>query len=182
MTELSDEKLCELARSGDASARDRLVARYFSLVGMRASAYLPVGGFEHEDLGQEGFIGLIGAIDKYDPSFGASFRTFALLNIDRRITDAVRAALRKKQVPDSAKVDVAEIEGDSDPENTAILRDTLRRVTEGIEKRTSDFERKVMKLSLSGCTYSQIASRLGCSAKSVENALGRVRRKLDDCK
>ncbi len=178
----TDEELCILAQSGDSSARDRLVARYLDLVGFRARGYLPdlfTVGVESEDLGQEGFLGLLSAIQSYDAAYGAKFRTFATLAIDRRMTDAVRAAFRKKQVPSSSQVELGDaVSGKDDPENTAIIRDELARVMERMENTSSLRERQVLALHLDGYSYSEIAEKLGCTAKSVENALGRVRRKL----
>ena len=183
---VTDEQLCSLAQSGDTDARDRLVARYISLVGARAAVYSQTPShFDCEDLGQEGFIGLVSAINNYNGSYGASFRTFAALNIDRRITDAVRLALRKRQVPDSVKVSA---DGDlnlasaDDPEGTALLRDTLRRIFAELAERTSNLERQVLALTLNGYSYSEIAKRLDCPCKKVENALSRVRRKLNHLK
>lgn len=179
MTELTDEQLCALAQAGDTAAANRLAARYISLISARASAYKPVSGsFDREDLGQEGFIGLIGAINRYDPQCGAAFRTFAVLNIDRRITDAVRASLRKRQIPDSAKSD-CDAPSASSPEGTAILRDTLARIENELRSNTSEIERRSLALHLSGYSYSEVAQILGCNQKSVENALSRVRRKLN---
>ena len=178
----TDEELCLLAQQGDSSARDRLVARYLDLVGFRARGYLPdlfTVGVESEDLGQEGFLGLLSAIQSYDSGYGASFRTFATLAIDRRMTDAVRAAFRKKQVPSSSQVELDDaVAGRHDPESTAIIRDELSRVMERMENTSSVKERQALAMHLDGYSYSEIAERLSCSAKSVENALGRVRRKL----
>ncbi len=182
MLNVTDEQLCSLAQSGDTDARDRLVARYISLVGARAAVYSHTSSaYDCDDLGQEGFIGLVSAINHYDGSYGASFRTFAALNIDRRITDAVRLALRKRQVPDSLKVELDDQlpSAADDPESTALMRDTLRRIFAEIEERTSDFERKVLTMTMSGYSYAEAAQKLGCTAKAVENALARVRRKLN---
>ena len=177
--QFTDEQLCALAQAGDTAAANRLAARYISLIRARASAYKPVSGsFDREDLGQEGFIGLIGAINRYNPECGASFRTFAVLTIDRRITDALRASLRKRQVPDSAKADCDAPSHDS-PESTAIMRDTIARIEQELRTATSDIERRSLMLHLSGYSYSEAAEILGCSVKSVENALSRVRRKLN---
>ncbi len=177
----SDEQLCRLAQAGDQSARDRLAARYINTVGLRTSGYMPAFGagvLDCEDLGQEGFIGLLGAINGYDESFGASFHTFAVLNIDRRMADAVKAACRKKQVPPSARVGLDSVADKSDPEGAVIARDELERVSRRINDMTSEKERRVLSLYLAGYSYADIAERLSCSKKSVENALGRVRRKL----
>ncbi len=179
MAELSDEQLCALAQAGDTAAANRLCARYISLISARASAYKPISGsFDREDLGQEGFIGLVSAINRYNPDCGAAFRTFAVLNIDRRITDAVRSSLRKRRVPDSAKSDYEAVGTDS-PEGTAIMRDTLSRIEQELRTSTSETERRSLMLHLSGYSYAEVAEILGCNAKAVENALGRVRRKLN---
>ncbi len=179
MTELTDEQLCALAQAGDSAAANRIAARYISLIRARASAYKPVSGsFDREDLGQEGFIGLIGAINRYKPDCGAAFRTFAVLNIDRRITDAVRASLRKRQVPDSAKTDNDAPSNDS-PEDKAVMRDTLARIEQELRTATSDIERRSLMLHLGGYSYAESAEILGCNSKAVENAIGRVRRKLN---
>ncbi len=184
MHNVTDEQLCLLAQSGDTDARDLLVSRYISFVGARAAAYAPVSiTVDRDDYGQEGFIGLVSAIDSFDPSYGASFRTFAALNIDRRITDAVRSTLRKSQIPDSVKVaDEVDIAAADNPEQTALMRDTLRRLFAELEKRTSPMERQVLALIMNGYTYGEAAKRLNCSAKAVENALARVRRKLNHYK
>ncbi len=184
MQKLTDEQLCSMAQSGDTHARDLLVARYISFVGARAAAYAPVSiTVDRDDYGQEGFIGLVSAIDSFDPSYGASFRTFAALNIDRRITDAVRSTLRKSRVPDSAKVaDGSEIAAADNTEQTALMRDTLRRIFAELEMRTSPMERQALAMIMNGYTYGEAAKRLNCSAKAVENALTRVRRKLNHYK
>ncbi len=180
----TDEELCLLAQGGDNSARDKLVARYLDLVGFRARGYLPdlvTVGIEADDLGQEGFLGLLSAIQGFDPSYGAKFRTFATLAIDRRMTDAVRAAFRKKQVPSAAKVELGdEVSLGENPEHTAIVRDELNRVMARMESTSSLKERRALAMHLDGYSYLEIAQQLGCSAKSVENALSRVRRKLSD--
>lgn len=178
---LTDEALCRLAQAGDESARDALVARYFDLVGRRARGYQAAGGsvlIEWEDLGQEGFLGLLSAIQGYDPTYGAAFRTFATLAVDRRMTDAVRAAFRKKQVPAAAQVELQELPDAEDPERTVLLREELARVRAHLEGRISPREREVLIRRLAGFSNGEIAERLGCDAKSVENALARVRRKL----
>lgn len=186
MTDLTDEQLVQMAASGDRMAADLLCARYIPLVGLRASAFYDGSGVNgREDLGQEGFIGLIEAMRRYDDGVGASFRTFAVLCIDRRMTSVIRASLRKKKVPESALVwlddegtpDIASGEGDN-PESRVIALDEYENLCNRIKSVSSEFEGKVLKLFLRGMSYQMIAAELSSTEKAVDNALQRVRKKL----
>jgi RNA polymerase sporulation-specific sigma factor len=186
MSALTDEELVLQAVKGDDNALELLAVRYFALIGMRASAYCGQSEIESDDLGQEGFIGLLSAIRSYDPSLGASFRTFATLCIDRRMIDTVRHTLRKSSVPASAGLplgdgdDILAPTNGGDPESAVIARDDFDRVMKKVRSVTSDFERSVLALYLRGMSYRDIAGSLGCSAKSVDNAMWRLRRKLSE--
>ncbi len=187
MTDMSDERLAVLAAGGDSAAFDELASRYILLVGLRASAFYDesqaLSGLD--DLGQEGFIGFIDAVRRYDESLGASFRTFAVLCIDRRMKSAIRAMLRKKKVPSSALVwldddsspDIMASDTDN-PENMVIATDEYRNLCQRIRQTASEFERRVLTLFLSGMSYHAIAERLSSSEKAVDNALQRLRKKL----
>ncbi len=186
MTDLTDEQLVRMAASGDRLAADRLCARYIPLVGLRASAFYDGSGVNgREDLGQEGFIGLIEAMRRYDDRVGASFRTFAVLCIDRRMTSVIRASLRKKKVPESALVwlddeetpDISSGEGDN-PESRVIALDEYENLCNRIKSVSSEFEGKVLALFLRGMSYQMIAAELSSTEKAVDNALQRVRKKL----
>ena len=186
MTDLTDAQLVRMAASGDRLAADRLCARYIPLVGLRASAFYDGSGVNgREDLGQEGFIGLIEAMRRYDDRVGASFRTFAVLCIDRRMTSVIRASLRKKKVPESALVwlddeetpDISSGEGDN-PESRVIALDEYENLCNRIKSVSSEFEGKVLALFLRGMSYQMIAAELSSTEKAVDNALQRVRKKL----
>ncbi len=186
MTELTDEQLVRMAASGDSVAADRLCARYIPLVGLRASAFFDASGVNgRDDLGQEGFIGLLEAMRRYDENVGASFKTFAVLCIDRRMTSVIRASMRKKKVPESALVrfdddGVSEIiagEGDN-PESRVIALDEYESLCNRIKSVSSEFEGKVLALFLRGMSYQMIAAELSSTEKAVDNALQRVRKKL----
>ncbi len=187
MTDLTDEQLVRLAANGDSTAADRLAARYIPLVGLRASAFYDGGSGVNgpEDLGQEGFIGFLEAIRRYDESVGASFRTFAVLCIDRRMKSVIRASLRQKKVPESALVwlddegvpDIAASEKDN-PESRVIASDEYKNLCRRIKQTASEFEGKVLALFLRGMSYQAIAEELGSTEKAVDNALWRVRHKL----
>lgn len=186
MTEFSDESLVSLAAKGDKAAFDKLAARYIPVVALRASAFYEGNAeLSNEDLGQEGFIGLIDAVKRYDENIGASFRTFAVLCIDRRMKSVIKATFRKKKIPKDSLVfidddDTPEIAANEteNPENKVIALDEHRLLRERIRKCSSEFEWTVLNHFLNGMSYQSIAKRLKTSEKSVANALGRIRRKL----
>ena len=186
MTEFSDESLVSLAAEGDKAAFDKLAARYIPVVALRASAFYEGNAeLSNEDLGQEGFIGLIDAVKRYDENIGASFRTFAVLCIDRRMKSVIKASFRKKKIPKDSLVfiddeDTPEIAANEteNPENKVIALDEHRLLLERIRECSSEFEWTVLNHFLNGMSYQSIADRLKTSEKSVANALGRIRRKL----
>ena len=178
----SDEELIKLCKSGDQDAYSTLVGRYVFAVRSRASIYVN-SGIDFEDLVQEGFIGLMNAVDAYDNDFGTSFSTFAFLCIDRKILDAVKKSLSKKQIPKHALVfleDSFDIESNKseNPESVIISKENLFGLKEKIAKNLSKKEQEVLNLYLSGDSYLEIAERLSCSQKSVDNAMQRIRKKL----
>ena len=186
MTEICDESLVSLAAEGDKAAFDKLAARYIPVVALRASAFYEGNAeLSNEDLGQEGFIGLIDAVKRYDENIGASFRTFAVLCIDRRMKSVIKASFRKKKIPKDSLVfiddeDTPEIAANEteNPENKVIALDEHRLLLERIRECASDFEWMALNYFLNGMSYQLIADRLKTSEKSVANALGRIRRKL----
>ena len=186
MTEICDEVLVSLAAKGDKGAFDKLAARYIPVVAGRASAFYEGDAeLSNEDLGQEGFIGLIDAVNRYDKGFGASFRTFAVLCIDRRMKSVIKAKFRKKKIPKDSLIflddeDAPEIAANEteNPENKVIALDEHRHLRERIRDCSSEFEWTVLNHFLNGMSYQSIAKRLKTSEKSVANALGRIRRKL----
>ena len=179
---LSDEYLCKKAQDGDRAAFDSLVARYVLSVNKRTNAYTE-SGLEQQDLSQEGMIGLMAAIRKYDPALGASFKTFAWLLIDRSIISAVKSAFRKKQIPRALTVYIDDesdlVSGEfSDPEFLLIAKEDLQNFNNRISECLTEFEKSVLKLYLSHNSYNNIAKTLNIPIKSVDNAMSRIRRKL----
>lgn len=178
----SDEELIKLCKNGNQDAYSTLVGRYVFAVRSRASIYVN-SGIDFEDLVQEGFIGLINAVDAYDNDFGTLFSTFAFLCIDRKILDAVKKSLSKKQIPNHALVFLEEgfdIEGskNENPESVVISKENLLVLKDKIKKNLSKMEQEVLEHYLSGEAYIQIAKKLSCSQKSVDNAMQRIRKKL----
>jgi RNA polymerase sigma factor (sigma-70 family) len=92
------ERLAARARKGDRLARTRLVEEHMGLVRSVAFRYRDLG-LPLEDLVQEGAIGLLTAIDDYDPSRGASFSTFAFWRVRAAVTHALTAQGQLIRVP-----------------------------------------------------------------------------------
>ncbi len=173
----SDENLCLRATQGDPGAEEALILRYGRVVRACARPLFLVGG-DSEDLIQEGMLGLLDAIRQFDPQRDASFRTFAEVCVRNRLRSAVRADARSKNQPLNFSVSLDEAQGESapplSPEEMMIDRESRQERL----ARLSPFENQVLGLYLTGVSYEDIGQRLQKSAKSVDNAVQRIRRKL----
>ncbi len=176
----SDESLAELARGGDSAAAAALAARMTPVVKALASRYKATG--ETDDLAQEGMIGLLNAVGSFNPSNGASFKTFATVCIGNRIVSAVRKNIRSREAAcaELTQTDETELVSGSadDPQNIVVGQAEADRLLEVLTASLSRFEREVLRLYLSGESYLSIASQLSATTKSVDNAMQRIRRKL----
>ncbi len=193
--EVPDEELVRRARGGSDAALHRLLLRHQRIARVRAHDYF-VAGAEHEDLVQEGMIGLFGAVREYDASRDASFRTFAELCVSRQIVTAVRAAGRRKHGPLNGYLSlhrpVRSADGDertwdelvadwfADPAEQVLCAERLRELDRHVGDALSDLEKQVLALHLDGRGYREIARLLDRPAKAVDNALQRIRRKLGE--
>jgi RNA polymerase sporulation-specific sigma factor len=184
---LSDETLCQLASQQDAEAEEALVVRYSRLVRACARPLFLMGG-DSEDLTQEGMLGLIKAIRDYSPERGCSFRTFAEVCVRNRMISAIRSAAGKQHTPlnDSIPIETPLFDEsyvsplpENDPETLLISRETLQEQLEQLRKKLSVFEAKVLGLYLGGLSYLEIADQVERPLKSVDNAVQRIRRKLE---
>lgn len=189
-SDLTDEMLCRLASQGDSSAEEALVLRHTRLVRACARPLFLMGG-DSEDLIQEGMLGLVKAIRDYSNGRGSSFRTFAETCVKNRMISAIRSAAGKHHTPlnDSIPIETplfdescagALVQAEADPESILITRETLQERSSLLRSKLSDFEARVLGLYLSGLSYSEIAAQVGRPLKSVDNAVQRIRRKLDD--
>ena len=192
---LSDEDLLSLHRAGDARAEEALYARYKQIVRSKARTYFLIGA-DREDIIQEGMIGLYKAVVDYQFDKNASFRSFAELCITRQIISAIKAATRKKHVPlntyisfnrpayesenERPLIDVLTSTRISDPEEVLIGRENYAAVADSIEHSLSRLERDTLGLYLYGYSYQQIADHLQVTSKSVDNAIQRVKKKLEE--
>ncbi|MGN0255708.1 MAG: sigma-70 family RNA polymerase sigma factor [Chordicoccus sp.] len=178
----SDEQAAVAAKH-DEEAAMYLIEKYKPLVLHFSRARFLAGG-EHEDLVQEGMIGLYKAIRDYDPSRDTSFSSFAGLCIDRQILKAIEAYGRDKMKPLNESVELTDDEEPysgqtlgSDPEHIVIEREAADEKLRLLRGRLSRFENSVLDLYLEGCDWHEIANRLGKPPKTVDNALQRIRRK-----
>ena len=80
-------------RAGDRGARDELVVRYAPLVKYvigRMAISLPAA-MDSDDVLSAGTVGLLHAIDRFDPDQGVRFETYALQRIRGAIIDTIRS-------------------------------------------------------------------------------------------
>lgn len=180
--ELPDELLCRMAEGGDAAAAEQLVLRYNRLV-RSCCRPLFLMGASHEDLIQEGMLGLALAIRSYRPDRGASFRTYAERCIRNRLLSAVRnASSGKHEALNSALSLDAEGQDhpsyEADPETRIIDTDAFQERLRRYRDMLSPLERQVLNLYLQGFSYEEISRQLGRGSKSVDNAVQRIRKKL----
>ena len=186
---VEDEELCARAAGGDRLAEEVLVKRYHQLVRAITRPYFLAGG-DRDDLLQEGMMGLMKAVREFDSRRDASFRAFAEVCIRNRMFSALRAASREKHSPLNQSISIeapffdsnsyASVSGHAasvDPEELVILRENAERDFIRISQQLSSLERKVLSLYLDGMTCGEIARGLNKPAKSVENAIQRIRRK-----
>ncbi|MBR6752933.1 MAG: RNA polymerase sporulation sigma factor SigH [Clostridia bacterium] len=190
--EMADEDVVSLAQQGDGDALVFLLNKYKNFVRSKARSYFLIGA-DHEDIVQEGMIGLYKSIRDFQPSKLASFRSFAELCVKRQIITAIKAATRQKHVPlnsyvslnkplydeesDRTLLDV--IEGRvTNPEDLYISKEDLKGIHAQMDQLLSDLEKQVLEAFMDGKSYQEIADNLGRHVKSIDNALQRVKRKL----
>ena len=191
---LSDEELVELSASGDRRATEFILSKYKNLVRNRAKAYF-LAGADRDDIVQEGMIGLFKAVRDFDVTKQASFRGFAEMCIKRQMITAVKAATRQKHAPLNSYVSLSEpIYEDNtertlvdmlaerkvvDPEEVFLRREKAETLSAEIEDKLSNLEKTVLSLYIDGMNYQEIAVELDRPPKSIDNALQRIKRKLD---
>jgi RNA polymerase sporulation-specific sigma factor len=186
--------LIALAKQGSAPAYDAIVRRYYGFVRLKSSSYFLAGG-DSEDLVQEGLVGLYKAVRDYRTDRESSFRNFAELCITRQIITAVKTASRNKHAPLNRYVSFSNTPAGAaepeptldeilpgptahDPINQAISSEELRALIACLSTVLSELESRVLGLYLDGYSYQDIGEKLGCEAKTVDNALQRVKRKV----
>ncbi|MFZ5598409.1 MAG: RNA polymerase sporulation sigma factor SigH [Bacillota bacterium] len=189
-----DEDVVEFAREGDDAALEYLINKYKNFVRAKARSYFLIGA-DREDIIQEGMIGLYKAIRDFRMDKLSSFRAFAELCITRQIITAIKTATRQKHIPlnsyvslnkpiydedsDRTLLDVISGSKITDPEELIISREEFDDIEEKMGEILSSLEWKVLMSYLEGKSYQEIAEDLNRHVKSIDNALQRVKRKLE---
>jgi RNA polymerase sporulation-specific sigma factor len=192
--QFDDDALIELVHQGDSEVLDYLIQKYRNFVRAKARTYFLIGA-DKEDIVQEGMIGLYKAIRDFRGDKLSSFKAFAELCITRQIITAIKTATRQKHIPlnsyvsldkpiyddesDRTLMDVISGAKVLDPEELFINKEEFDDIEVKMADLLSDLERKVLSLYLDGQTYQEISEELNRHVKSIDNALQRVKRKLE---
>lgn len=192
--ECPDEEMVELAQQGEQFAVEFLVDKYKNFVRAKARSYFLIGA-DREDIIQEGMIGLFKAIRDYRVDKLTSFRAFAELCITRQIITAIKTATRQKHIPlnsyvslnkpiydeesDRTLMDIITTTGITNPEEIIISREEFVFIEKKMGEILSSLEWKVLMSYLEGKSYQEISLDLKRHVKSIDNALQRVKRKLE---
>lgn len=189
-----DEEIVLSAREGNATSLEYIINKYKNFVRAKARSYFLIGA-DKEDIVQEGMIGLYKAIRDFRNDKLSSFRAFAELCITRQIITAIKTATRQKHIPlnsyvslnkpiydeesDRTLLDILTATKITDPEELIISREELVSIESKIGEILSDLELEVLMSYLQGKSYQEIACDLDRHVKSIDNALQRVKRKLE---
>jgi RNA polymerase sporulation-specific sigma factor len=189
-----DEEIVLIARGNNPLAEEYLIHKYRNYVKAKAKSYFLIGA-DKDDIYQEGMIGLYKAIRDFRPDKLSSFRAFAELCITRQIITAIKTATRQKHIPlnsyvslnkpiydeesDRTLMDILSTIHISDPEELIISREERIKIEKKMSEILSDLEIDVLRCYLDGKSYQEIACDLDRHAKSIDNALQRVKRKLE---
>lgn len=193
INEMKDNELVMLAKKGNKKAISILINKYKNFVRARSKFYFIIGA-DKEDIVQEGLIGLYKAIRDYNPDKKTSFRAFAELCIMRQIITAIKTATRQKHTPLNSYIslnkpifeengervlsDVIVSTRSVNPEEIYITLELTKDIKEKMKKYLSSLEAKVLSEYLRGLSYHEVAKSIGKHIKSVDNALQRIKRKI----
>ena len=180
---MTDEEIALLAQQGDADASEYLLNKYKNFVRSKARSYFLVGA-DHEDIVQEGMIGLFKAFRDFRPDKLASFHDFAEICVTRQKHIPLNSyvSLNKpiyEEESDRTLMDVITEGRSADPEELLIGRESYVSIESRIDEALSPLERRVLAAYLDGKSYQEIAQMLDRHVKSIDNALQRVKHKLE---
>nr|TXF83690.1 RNA polymerase sporulation sigma factor SigH [Alkalicoccus halolimnae] len=191
---IDDETIVNYVREGDTGALEYLINKYKNFVRAKSRSYFLIGA-DHEDIVQEGMIGLYKAIRDFQGDKLSSFRAFAELCITRQIITAIKTATRQKHIPlnsyisldkpiydeesDRTLLDVISGHGVTNPEQLLINQEEFDDIEMKMGELLSELEREVLMQYLDGRSYQEMSEDLKRHVKSIDNALQRVKRKLE---
>lgn len=181
-------------KNGNQEALNKIMEKYKPYVYLKAKPFFIVGA-EKEDIIQEGMIGLFKAIKSYNFEKDVSFKSFADLCIKRQIITAIKASTRQKHIPlnsylslnktvcdeedDRAIIEMIDLDSLHDPLETITNKETCQKIGAKISKVLSDFEQKVFYEYINGESYANIAKKLNSHSKAVDNAVQRIKKKIE---
>jgi len=193
---LTDIQLVDEARGGNDRAFEVLIGRYRGSILAKARTYF-LRGADKEDIIQEGMIGLVKAIRDFKRERTVSFKAFAELCITRQIITAIKTATRQKHIPLNSYVSLYHTDSESDdermlidlvecdtsfnPEEYMIINESYKGIDAKLLKLLSKFERTVLENYVSGKSYLEISQLINRPVKSIDNALQRIKKKLERC-
>jgi RNA polymerase sporulation-specific sigma factor len=195
LSELSDEELAYRFQDGRSEALEVLVQRYRRFARAKTRTYFLVGA-DADDVEQEGLIGLYKAARDFRDDRQSSFRAFAELCITRQVISAIKSATRQKHQPLNRYVSISGVRGSDDPAEGAVeemlddhraldpadevvSQEQIAAIRRSMSESLSTLEVEVLRLYVEGKSYIEIGSHLGRHVKSIDNALQRIKRKLD---
>jgi RNA polymerase sporulation-specific sigma factor len=195
LTDLTDDELVARFQDGEVESLEVLLHRYRRFARAKARGYFLIGA-DSDDIEQEGMIGLFKAVRDFRSDRQASFRAFAELCITRQIITAIKTATRQKHQPLNSYIslsgtptndessertveEVLEAKGLTDPIEVIISLENLSSMRRSMAQMLSGLEVEVLRLYVEGKSYQEIAGALGRHVKSIDNALQRIKRKLD---
>ena len=194
LIDMTDDELIVLSKNGDGYATEVLMEKYRNFVRSRSRTYFLIGA-DKEDIIQEGMIGLYKAIRDYKPEAQASFKSFAELCITRQIITAIKTATRQKHIPLNSYISLSKPVYDDenervlldtvierkklDPEEIMIDKERFSSIEEKLSDILSKLEWKVLSKYLEGKSYTEIARQINKSEKSIDNALQRIKKKIE---
>jgi RNA polymerase sporulation-specific sigma factor len=193
--ELSDDDLVARFQGGDDLSVQVLLDRYRRFARAKARGYFLVGA-DSDDIEQEGLIGLYKAARDFRSDRQSSFRAFAELCITRQVITAVKTATRQKHQPLNQYVSISGVRGSddasersvedlledhyiADPAETVVSNERMDSMRQSMAEMLSGLEVDVLRLYVEGKSYHEIGEHLGRHVKSIDNALQRIKRKLE---
>src|SRR5437763_9576852 len=195
LADLDDDELVARFQDGEGDALNALLERYRRFARAKARSYFIVGG-DADDIAQEGMIALFKAARDFRPDRQSSFRAFAELCITRQVITAIKTATRQKHQPLNQYVSISGVRGSddpgersvedllddhyiADPADEVVSKERMEKMRTSMAEMLSGLEVDVLRLYVEGKSYQEIGEQLGRHVKSIDNALQRIKRKLD---